>query len=142
MLNTINKNWNWTGAVAIEIFAENDFGNVIFKSEKGNYWRICPEELSCKIIAGNLAEMENLFKNPNFMADWEMVDFVILAKHKLGDLKSGQKYCLKLPGVLGGQYQEENFGLISTTELLSFSGDLGLQIKDLPDGSKFEFSLT
>lgn len=74
MLEIIKKSWGWTGAVAVEIIAENDFGNVIFKAEKGDFWRICPEELSCQMIAENLSELENLFKEAEFIKDWEMVD--------------------------------------------------------------------
>ena len=34
LIAEINKAWNWKGFEATEIVRVNDFGNVIFKSEK------------------------------------------------------------------------------------------------------------
>jgi hypothetical protein len=42
MITEINKSWNWKGITAIEIIRTNDFGNVIFKTNKNDFWRICP----------------------------------------------------------------------------------------------------
>jgi hypothetical protein len=48
MISEINKSWNWKGITAIEIIHTNDFGNVIFKTNKNDFWSICPEEISCE----------------------------------------------------------------------------------------------
>ena len=45
------------------------------------------------------------------------------------------------PGMLGGTYEIENIGTIRIGELISFSGDVANQIKDLPPGSKVEFKI-
>ena len=37
--------------------------------------------------------------------------------------------------MLGGSYAADNMGTISRSELISFSGDLAEQIRDVPDGS-------
>ena len=70
-----------------------------------------------------------------------MTNLVEVAKSELGELAESQKYCLKIPGVIGGKYEKENLGKINFIELISFSGDLGFQIKDLKDGQKIEIKI-
>lgn len=141
MLTAINKAWDWIGVRAIEIVKINDFGNVIFKSKENEFWRICPEELYCEKIADSLSTLEILLQDSEFIEDWEMLNLVKIAKETVGKLNEGEKYCLKLPGVLGGEYKLENIGKVSQLEQIRFSGDLAKQIKDLPDGTKFKLTV-
>jgi hypothetical protein len=141
MIDNINKAWNWKGFYATEIIRTNDFGNVIFKTDKNEFWRICPEETSCKKIAESESEFEQLFTNSEFIEDWEMTSLVAIAKTELGELKENEKYCLKMSAVIGGEYDKSNLGKISFAELIAFSGDLGFQIKDLKDGQKIKLNI-
>ena len=141
MVNEINNAWNWKGFTATEVIKSNDFGNVIFKTSANEYWRIMPEELRCDLIAKSQQELEQLFKDKDFIEDWEMVNLVKSARSLLGELEPNQKYCLKLPAVIGGKYEEANLGKVSFSEQISFSGDLGYQIKDLKDGQKIKLNI-
>jgi hypothetical protein len=141
MLTTINKAWDWIGVKAKEIINVNDFGNVIFKSQENEFWRICPEELYCEKIANNQIDYNQLQNDSDFVEDWEMTNLIGLAKGTIGDLKAGEKYCLKKPGVLGGEYNSDNFGKVSHLEQISFSGDLAKQIKALPDGINIKLTV-
>ncbi|MFY0715422.1 DUF1851 domain-containing protein [Seonamhaeicola sp. NFXS20] len=141
MIAEINKAWNWKGFNATEIVRTNDFGNVIFKTDKNEYWRICPEEISCGKIAESESEFDRLSTDSEFIEDWQMTNLVNIAKSELGELEENQKYCLKMPAVIGGEYEKSNIGKISFAELISFSGDLGFQIKDLKDGQKIKLNI-
>ena len=55
VLNAIRESWAWTGLDAAAIAVTNQFGNVIFRASDGAFWRICPEELSCEMLARNEA---------------------------------------------------------------------------------------
>lgn len=140
MVTEINKAWSWKGFKATEIIRINDFGNIIFKTSNDEFWRICPEELSCEIIAKSRSQFENILKNPNFIESWEMIEVLQTANSKLGTLKSTEKYYLKLPAVIGGDYNIQNIEKISFTELISLSGDLAFQIKDLSNGQKIKLT--
>lgn len=142
MIVEINKAWNWKGFNATEIVRTNDFGNVIFKTEKNAYWRICPEEISCEKIAESKSEFDRILTDSEFIEDWQMTNLVNIAKSEIGELDENQKYCLKMPAVIGGEYKKSNIGKISFTELISFSGDLGFQIKDLKDGQKIKLNIS
>lgn len=142
MLKIINRAWSWIAPPAIEIIAVNDFGNIIFLTEQQGYWRICPEELSCEKIAADKTAFEQTWNSPDFSEDWNMTELVTLAKNTLGELTEGEKYCLKMPGVLGGAYEASNLGKIGIDKLIDFSGDLGRQVSGLEDGQRvaFEFN--
>lgn len=69
MIVEINKAWGWKNINAIEVIQINDFGNVIFKTDQNEYWRICPEEISCEKVAESEPELKRLFANPEFIED-------------------------------------------------------------------------
>jgi hypothetical protein len=141
MITEINKAWNWKGFNATETILTNEFGNVIFKTDKNEYWRICPEEISCERISETESEFNKVSSDSEFITDWEMTNFVSIAKSELGELKENERYCLKMAAVIGGQYEKSNLGKISFSELIAFSGDLGFQIKDLKDGQKIKLNI-
>lgn len=70
-----------------------------------------------------------------------MRNLVEIAKSQVGNLGENQKYCLKIPAVISGEYGKSNLGKISFRELISFSGNLGFQIKDVKDGEKIKLTI-
>lgn len=113
MITEINKAWNWKGFNATEVIRTNEFGNVIFKTDKNYYWRICPEEVSCEKIAESESEFDKISSDSEFIENWEMTNLVTIAKSKLGGLRENEKYCLKMAAVIGGEYEKSNLGKIS-----------------------------
>ncbi|PJZ47470.1 T6SS immunity protein Tdi1 domain-containing protein [Leptospira saintgironsiae] len=138
ILNVLKDSWGWTGLDPEKIIKENEFGNLLILDRKGQYWRLCPEDLYCEIIAINSDKLTVLLDDQDFIEDWEMKSLVDLAFERYGQLPDGRKYCLKIPGTLGGEYKLSNISTISFIELIQYSGDVALQIKDLPDGSKVQ----
>ena len=132
----INKAWNWKGINVVSILESNYFGNIIFIDEKEKIYRICPEELTMKKIAESKEDFDILKNYEDFKEDWEMVNLVEMARKELGELSILEKYCLKIPAVLGGEYSNDNLGKIKYDEQILVSGDLAYQIKDLKDGQK------
>jgi hypothetical protein len=141
MLETIRTAWGWIGLVPAEVVAANAFGNLIVRAADNVYWRICPEEWSCEPIAENADDYAKLTKDDEFREDWEMKPLAEAAREKFGQLSVGRCYCLKIPAVLGGEYDADNFGAISLDELIAFSGDMANQIKDLPEGAEIELKV-
>lgn len=142
ILEIVNEAWGWTGSKFEKCLGENDFGNLILQDSAGRFWRFCPEELSIEKIADNRTELDDLSRTKEFYEDWQMENLVKLAKEKLGVLPPHSKYCLKIPGVLGGKYEKGNLSSIAFKELIEFSGHVANEIKDLPDGSQIAFQFT
>ena len=139
MIVEVNKAWNWKGFNATEIIRTNDFGNVIFKTDKNEFWRICPEEVTCEKIAKNQANYDKLLTDSEFTEDWEMVNIIESAKSVVGELKSDEKYCLKMPTIVSGKYEDSNYGKVPFKELILFSRSLAKQTENLKDGQKIKF---
>jgi hypothetical protein len=142
MLETIGRSWGWTGLRPLSVRADNDFGNLIVEPTEHDYWRICPEALSCERIAGSSDELETLWTDENFQHDWRMMRLVAIAASNLGAATAVRCYCLKLPAVLGGgQYDVSNLGMISRIELIGAPGNLARQTKDLPNGQRVRIKI-
>ena len=141
LLETISGAWGWKGIVATEIVEINRFGNVIFIDDTERYWRICPEELTCQVVADTQQAFATLRVDEEFVVDWEMENLCREASIALGAPPTGICYCLKIPAVFGAAYTADNIGIISVSELIAVSGDLGRQIEDLPDGAEIRFNV-
>lgn len=136
ILETIADAWGWKGIDPTAVIDINPFGNVIVETSSGDFWRICPEELSATRLADSNAELETVFQNPEFLTDWDMAQLAQEAEDAFGIPPEDRCYCLKMPGALGGKYEHSNLATISIIELLSVSGSLAKQIGDVPDGGK------
>jgi len=138
IIEAIKVSWGWVGIEPEEIIGENDFGNLIVKDDIGRYWRLCPEDIYCQVIAENRNELDALSTNQDFLADWYMAALTEQAKEKLGSLLPGRKYHLVIPSVLGGEYELSNIRTVPQIEQIHFSGDIGKKISELPDGAKVQ----
>ena len=141
IIKTVKEAWGWCGIDPAEIIDQNDFANLLVKDVSGRYWRLCPEDVYCEVVAQNDAEFEQLFRNEEFLEDWHMHVLVRLAKQELGALADGRKFCLVTPGVLGGEYAASNIKIAPVTEIIRLSGGIAQQIKDLPDGTKIRLTV-
>ena len=142
LLDEVRSAWGWVGIEPVELIDDNDFGNLILKDIHGQYWRLCPEDLYCEVVARSREELDRLAMDQEFLRDWYMRTLVDQAFQRLGVLAPGRKYCLKIPGVLGGEYGGDNLGTIPFDELISASGHIAQQIADLPDGASIKLSVT
>lgn len=142
IVEEVRQSWGWVGIEPVEIVGENDFGNLIIKDEDGRYWRLCPEDCYCKIIAASRAELDTLSTNQGFLHDWYMAALVSLANDQCGPLSEGRKYCLKIPGTLGGEYGGDNLAIAPQLELVRLSGHIARQIEELPDGAQIKLRVS
>lgn len=142
LLDEVRSAWGWLGIEPVELIGDNDFGNLILKDVRGQYWRLCPEDLYCEVVASSREELDRLSKDQEFLRDWYMHGLVDQAFQRLGALAVGRKYCLKNPSVLGGEYGGDNLGTISHDELIRVSGHIAQQIADLPDGASIKLSIS
>ena len=142
ILDEIATAWGWKGVRPRAIVMQNAFGNVIFTDDEGRYWRICPEDLSCDVVAVDSNEFARLRASDGFLIDWAMQALVDQASAAIGTPTAGRCYCLKIPAVLGGAYALHNVGTIDRAELIAASGHIAEQIKELPDGTKIRLKIT
>jgi hypothetical protein len=135
LVDEIRESWGWVGIDPVEVVGENDFGNLIVKDIEGEYWRICPEDCYCRVVATSRQDLDALSTDQEFLHDWYMRALVALALDKCGPLPEGKKYCLKIPGLLGGAYGGDNLAMAPLVELVRISGHIAKQTRELADGS-------
>jgi hypothetical protein len=141
IIDEIRESWGWIGLDPVEVVGENDFGNLIVKDSEGQYWRLSPEDSSCQVVASNRRELDALSTDQEFLHDWYMRALVDLAREKCGPLPEEKKYCLKIPGLLGGEYGGDNLAISPLVELVRISGEIAKQTKDIPDGTKIKLKV-
>ena len=91
ILETVQSGWGWTGIEPAELMDENDFGNFIIKDVHGQYWRLCPEDCYCEVVAADQSAIEALTVDSEFLVDWQMSALVDQATQRLGPLAAGRK---------------------------------------------------
>jgi len=141
ILEAVKSAWGWIGVRPQKIYWVNKFGNIILKGEGGCFWLVRPEELSCEIIAWTEEEMKKLWKDDDFILDWEMVALLDLAEVKFGKNENNRCFYFVISPVLGGSFDIENIQTVPLLELIVSSGDMAEQIKDLPDGAQIELKV-
>ena len=141
IIDEVKESWGWVGIEPTEVVAENEFGNLVLKDAENRFWRLCPEDVYCEVIANSIEEYNDLIKDDEFLADWFMTAMVEEATEMLGALEEGRKYCLAVPGVLDGEYSGKNIRTAPLIEIIRFSGELGKQIGGLPDGAKVKLKV-
>ncbi len=139
VLNEVREAWAWVGIEPEEIVTHNEFGNLIIKDAEDKFWRLCPEDIYCKVVANSIKEYNELINDEEFVEDWFMATIVAEAKESLGELGPDEKYHLSVPGILDGDYSGENVVKAPLLEMIRFSGDLGKRIDELADGTEIKF---
>ncbi len=138
ILEEVKAAWGWSGIEPVELVTENEFGNLILKDAEDKFWRVCPEEITCEVVADSIESYNELIQDEEFNEDWFMADMVAIAEKKLGGLKEGHKFQLVIPGALGGDYDAKNIKSTSFVDLIKSSGELGKKVADLPEGAEFQ----
>lgn len=142
LVDEVRRAWGWIEIDPLEVIGGNDFGNLIIKDVKGKYWRLCPEECTCEVIASSRENLDVIASDQEFLHDWYMNRLVDLASKKLGMLPEGSKYFLRIPAVLGGEYRVSNFAIAPLHEIIGISGHIARQIKNLPDGATVQLKVS
>ncbi|CRM65422.1 DUF1851 domain-containing protein [Pseudomonas fluorescens] len=135
VIQAIRESWGWVGIDPIEVVGFTGFGNLMIKDGQARYWRLCPETLSCEMIAQTREALDEISKDQAFLRGWYLQPMAEQAEKMLGPLAPGEVYHFVISPVLGGEYDMSNVRCINHVEQIRFCGDLALQIRDLPDGA-------
>jgi hypothetical protein len=122
-VDEINACWGWTGLIAVEVLAENEFGNLLLLDEEGAYWWLSPQHLCCQQVARNRAGFEALAYDQAFLEYWYSTELVRTALAALGPLVAGRKYCMTVPLALGGSGTPDNMAMAPMADLIRCAGE-------------------
>lgn len=142
ILQKVAEAWGWAIRQPVSVLAVNSMANVLVVDVQQKLWRICPEELSCKVVANNPLQIQKYFNDKDTKADWQLLGLINEAENKFGVLNKGCCYGLIKPAVMGGAYDITNMKIFSTTEYLSLTGKMAEHIQSIPDGAFVSLSIS
>jgi hypothetical protein len=136
----ITSSWQWLLGSMHAVVTISCLGDMfLLGDDNAVYW--------LQTDSGEMSKItENFEEYKEFLNDSEKTDewFLSPLVEKLLDagktLKPNQVYSYKISPVLGGEYTVENIEPVSMSVHFSFSGQICEQIKDLPDGTRVNFS--
>ena len=70
IVSEVREAWGWTGIDPQEVVVENDFGNLIIRDSANRFWRLCPEDIYCEVIADSIEAYNALINDEEFLGDW------------------------------------------------------------------------
>lgn len=140
ILEVLRQVWAWALNDPTQVLMVNAFGNVLVTCHDGTLWRVIPEELTARKIRDDKNYLA-AFEDEQFREDWLFEGVTDAAGAALGPLGEGQCYAFKTWPIMGGPFTPDNMYVATTTEWLGVSGEVGRQIKDLPNGAKITLDI-
>ena len=134
LLEVLRSTWAWLLPDPVRILMQNAFGNMLVACHDGTLWRVIPEALTAKKIRDDKNFLA-AFEDEAFREDWLLEGVADAALAALGPLREGQCYAFKTWPIMGGAFTPDNMYVATMTEWLGVSGEVGKQIKDLPNGA-------
>ncbi len=140
VLEVLRETWAWILNDPTQVLMVNAFGNVLVTCHDGTLWRVIPEELTARKIRDDRNYVAT-FEDAEFREDWQFEGVTAAAREALGPLSEGQCYAFKTWPIMGGPFVPDNMYIATMTEWLGVSGEVGRQIKDLPNGAKITLDI-
>jgi hypothetical protein len=133
-LNTFIQDTYKDLASDLVFFGEDLFGNLFAVNNK-DYLFFNIETAERKVLASSFAEWEQVI---NSDIDYFTGRRLVPNDPSKEKLSEGYRYCVKMPIILGGDYNHNNLTVRKADENLKFNASIAQQVHDLPDGTKFE----
>lgn len=140
LLDILRRGWTWALDDPTQVLMVNAFGNVLVTCHDGTLWRVIPEELTARKIRDDKNYLA-AFEDEQFREDWFFEGVADAAEAALGPLGEGRCYAFTTWPIMGGPFTPDNMYVATTTEWLGVSGEVGRQIKDLPNGAKITLDI-
>jgi len=136
------EDWQWlVGSSALPILITS-VGDMFLQEVTGEIFWLITGSAEYKSVAESYDEFQDKLKDNEIVKEWFLVPVVSQLKENGIDLEQGKLYGFKQLPVLGGAYEASNFELTDIEVHLAMSGQMNLHIKDLPDGTKVNFTVT
>jgi len=132
--------WGWTGISFAEIRAVSPMGHVVFADAEGCLHYFDPGLLAIEPLGNEEATREH-FASEETRLIWDATALTDAARERLGDCSEGSVYSPNPLALLEGNYDGEELCIMPLAELISLTGEIARQTKDLPPGSRFRIKI-
>ena len=135
------EDWQWLVGGALPILVTS-VGDAFLQNESGEIYWLITGSAEFEKVANSYEEFQKKLEDNELIHEWFLVPVVAQLKEKDVLLETGQLYGFKQLPVLSGEYEPENFEPTDIEVHFAMAGQMNYKIKDLPEGTKVNFSVT
>jgi hypothetical protein len=141
-IDRIINPWLWLTNEDKTAIALTKCGDMLLKDPLGKLFFLDTGIGEMKLISENYLDFSNGTLGEEVYEELLMPKLIDELENANKKLAPGQVYAFyKLP-LLGGTYEKDNVYPVNLYEHYSLTGEIHLQLKDLPDGSQVNFKIT
>jgi len=135
------EDWKWLVGSALPILVTS-VGDAFLQNDTDEVFWLITGSAELEKVADSYEEFQGKLQDNELINEWFLVPVVAQLKKQGVVLEQGKLYGFKQLPVLGGKYESDNFELTDIEVHFAISGQMNLKIKDLPDGTQVNFSVT
>ncbi len=140
VLQALRRDWAWSGIAFEEVIATSRMGHLLLSDAQGVIHYLDPD-LRQLLRLGSEEQTRQFLADPEVALVWRAEKLVAAARERLGEPGEDEVYTLNAQAMLAGDYAEENLVIMPLAELISFTGQIAYQTRDLPEGATFELKV-
>lgn len=129
------SDWRWLVGEGTELVMVGSLGDLFLRDEAGRILWLDSGAGQLSEVAGSEEDFRNLLKQPEQVNDWLLPQLVGDILQSGRQLAPGQCFSYKLPPMLGGQVEPENFEPTDLGVHCSICGQIARKTRDLPEGT-------
>ena len=140
--NTLVEDWLWRIGENAKLILISSVGDGFFEEESGEIYWLLTGSAEYEKVADNAEEFQGKLKDDEIVREWFLINIVSELKENSISLEDGKLYGFRKLPVMGGLYEADNFELTDIEVHFAMTGQMNYKIKDLPDGTNVNFSVT
>jgi hypothetical protein len=140
-VDSLLETWKWLVDDFAEVLVISKLGDVFFTNREGQVYWLATDTFTLTQIAADKVDFNSLLNDAENVDNWFLPELL----QQLGQaeifLNNNQVYGYKKMPVMGGEYSVDNIEPIDIEVHFQLTGQIGEQIKDLPDGTKIKLKI-
>lgn len=141
-IESVLSDWNWILPKQLEVLYVTLFGDIFFTDSEGGVNWLDTGSFNLSKVAESLEKFHQLLQDEKNFNTWllpRLCEELVTSGQKL---EQEQVYSFKQMPALGGDYVVDNIKPTDIYVHFTISGQIGEQLKDIPDGTQINFKLT
>ena len=140
-INELIDSWGWLIGDDIKPLLVSAIGDVFFERSSGLVFWLDTGSAKVTEVAKTAQEFKLKLSKTDNVDEWFLPHLIEELRYQRKLLKAGQVYSYDHPPNLGGAYQADNLRPTNLSVHLSIHGQIGEQIRDLPDGADISIAI-
>ena len=140
--NRLTESWIWLIGTDKRPILMSSIGDLFLTDKNGVCYWLNVGDGTVEKVADSITQFKEKLQDESQVDEWFLIGLVEELKEKGLELTDKHLYGYKKLPSLGGEYNAENFELTDIEVHFEFCGQIHKQIKDLPDGTKVNITVS